>query len=89
MNERIEELEKQAWDYVDQTWLWYNPDNPSRTTLFKTKFAELIVKECCNAADMASDAGCEYVGDYVGEYMGYGYGSVGVATWRGNDERTN
>ena len=51
MNERIQELEKQAWEFVDKTWDWTNPDNPSKTTLFKTKFAELIVQECAELID--------------------------------------
>jgi hypothetical protein len=46
MNERIRELEKQAWEFVDKTWTWANANNPSQATLFKTKFAELIVEEC-------------------------------------------
>ena len=46
MNERIQELEKQAWEFVDKTWNWANANNPSQATLFKTKFAELIVREC-------------------------------------------
>jgi hypothetical protein len=46
MNERIRELEKQAWEFVDKTWNWANANNPSQATLFKAKFAELIVKEC-------------------------------------------
>jgi hypothetical protein len=51
MNEQlIKELEKQAWDYVDATWDWSNPDSPSKATLFKTKFAELIVRECAQIA---------------------------------------
>ena len=45
------------------------------------KFAELIVRECADAADMAQDAGCEYAGDYVAEYMGYGQ-EEGVTEWR-------
>jgi hypothetical protein len=45
MNERIQELEKQAWEFVDKTWNWANANNPSQATLFKEKFAELIVKE--------------------------------------------
>jgi hypothetical protein len=43
MNERIQELEKQAWEFVDKTWNWANANNPSQATLFKEKFAELIV----------------------------------------------
>ena len=45
------------------------------------KFAELIVRMCADAADMAHDARCEYVGDYVGEYMGYGQ-QEGITNWR-------
>lgn len=44
-------------------------------------FAELIVRECASAADMAQDADCEYAGDYVAEYMGYGE-QEGVTKWR-------
>ena len=51
MNERIKELEKQAWEFVDKTWNWANANNPSQATLFKTKFAELIVRECARAVD--------------------------------------
>ena len=46
MNERIYDIEKQAWEFVDKTWNWANANNPSQATLFKTKFAELIVQEC-------------------------------------------
>jgi hypothetical protein len=45
------------------------------------KFAELVVKACADAADMAQDAGCEYAGDYVAEYMGFGE-QEGVTEWR-------
>jgi hypothetical protein len=64
MNERIRELEKQAWDYVDQIWDWTNPDNPSKETLFKTKFAELIVLEMCNVLDKEQwDIGRDWICD--------------------------
>jgi hypothetical protein len=53
MNERIKLLEKQAWEFVDKTWNWANANNPSQATLFKAKFAELIVKECL---DIVADA---------------------------------
>lgn len=45
------------------------------------KFAELIVRMCADAADMAQDARCKYVGDYVAEQMGYGE-EHGVTAWR-------
>jgi hypothetical protein len=51
MNERIQELEKQAWEFVDKTWNWANANNPSQATLFKTKFAELIVRECAKIVE--------------------------------------
>ena len=51
MNERIQELEKQAWEFVDKTWNWANANNPSQATLFKAKFAELIVRECADLFD--------------------------------------
>jgi len=56
MNERIRELEKQAWEFVDKTWNWANANDPSQATLFKAKFAELIVQECLDIvanADMS------------------------------------
>lgn len=72
MNERIKELWEQcktdSWSYDNQT---YDHE----------KFAELLVRECANAADMAQDAGCIYAGDYVAEYMGFGE-AEGVAEWR-------
>lgn len=45
------------------------------------KFAELIVKACADAADMAYDARCEHPGDYVGEQLGYGE-EHGITAWR-------
>jgi hypothetical protein len=64
MNERIRELEKQAWEFVDKTWNWANANNPSQATLFKTKFAELIVREC---ARIVNENDCE--GSIVGDGM--------------------
>jgi hypothetical protein len=76
MNERIQKLIEQA------TTIEHGVDNGFDRVIFdKEKFAELIVKMCAYAADMAYDARCEYVGDYVGEYMGYGV-EEGIATWR-------
>jgi hypothetical protein len=54
MNERIRELEKQAWEFVDKTWNWANANNPSQATLFKTKFAELIVRECAQIVEAST-----------------------------------
>ena len=52
MNERIYDIEKQAWEFVDKTWNWANANNPSQATLFKTKFAEMIVKECASICEL-------------------------------------
>lgn len=35
------------------------------------RFALLIVRQCADAADMAQDADCRYVGDYVMESLGF------------------
>ena len=85
MNLRIAEIEAQAWQLVDKEWDWTNPDNPSKATLFKTKFAELIVRKCADAADMAYDARCKYPGDYVVESMGLG-AEEGAVAWRTSQE---
>lgn len=85
MNERIKELAKQAWkEILDET----NIDGDISTMFsadevvaFETKFAELIVRECADAGDMAYDARCPYIGDYIGEQMGYGE-EHGIANWR-------
>ena len=61
MNERIQELMTQSMvEYQFQN--RFSPE----------KFAELIVRECANAADMAHEANCKYPGDYVVEQMGFG-----------------
>lgn len=82
MNERIEKLAEQADLLGDCT--------PTRidgryvgyiNVADIEKFAELVVKACADAADMAQDAGCKYAGDYVAEYMGFGE-AEGVTEWR-------
>jgi len=45
------------------------------------EFAELIIKECADTADMAHEAGCPYPGDYIVEAMGFGE-ECGAAEWR-------
>ena len=50
------------WNPAD----WY-PVSPAQLK----KLAELIVKKCADAADMAYDARCIYPGDYVVEQLGY------------------
>jgi hypothetical protein len=79
MNERINKLFGQAMDQaIPETWTTLTH---SQLSILKDKFAELIVRMCADAADMAQDADCEYVGDYVAEYMGYGQ-PEGVTEWR-------
>jgi hypothetical protein len=81
-NEKLEALDDEAQEYAgrvagndeDSNYNeWFN--------VYKAKFAELIVKECANAADMAYDGHCKYPGDYVGEQMGYGE-EHGITAWR-------
>jgi len=79
MNSRIKELRKQAAREVSNANQWTNDDEWNE--LFMEKFAELIVQACADAADMAQDARCKYVGDYVAEQMGYGQ-EKGVTEWR-------
>jgi hypothetical protein len=83
MNERIKELALQAGMTDDKYGMFFAKDFDSHCAdgVDLEKFAELIVKACADAADMAYDARCEYVGDYVAEYMGYGE-QEGVASWR-------
>jgi len=84
MNELLKELEKQA--YVEVT--TWERDPPSGYLVEFTgkefsreKFAELIIKKCADAADMAHNARCKYPGDYIVEHMGLG-NSEGAATFR-------
>ena len=68
MNERIQELVKQAGEYVNKV---YTPPVRSKTpgkiwedghigwhTQFNQKFAELIVRECGYYADVFESLGC-------------------------------
>ena len=86
MNERIKQLYEQA--HIERRQEYFSSVvDPTIKSVSVTRhfdlnlFAELIVRECADAADMAQDAGCEYAGDYVAEYMGYGQ-EHGVTEWR-------
>ena len=82
MTPRILELYKLA--HVPGTATDPTNNRTCLTTVFSAlKFAELIVRSCADAADMAYDARCDSVGDYVGEYMGYGQ-EHGITNWRTN-----
>jgi hypothetical protein len=70
MNERIKELEKQAWEFVDKTWNWANANNPSQATLFKAKFAELIVRECAQVGFDYADGHCCEISAVILEHFG-------------------
>lgn len=74
MNKRIKQLADQALKECDDA-------KERGIDQYSKRFAELIVKACADAADMAQDAGCKYAGDYVAEYMGYGQ-EEGVTAWR-------
>jgi hypothetical protein len=87
MNEKIKALAVEAtlaqiYNGTDHPHLVgkFFPQLSGPTTEQLEKFAELIVKECADAADMGADA-TEYVGDYVAEHMGFGQ-DEGVTTWR-------
>lgn len=91
MNQKIKEIARKA--YIEDS-LKRNPkwkENEVFEALMLDlesvfeKFGELVVKECADAADMAYDARCAYVGDYVGEYMGFGV-EDGIVTWRASKE---
>ena len=73
MNERIRKLAEQA-----NLRAFINLDGSLTPELHY--FAESIVKECANAADMY-EGQCDYIGDCVAEYMGFGQ-EEGVTEWR-------
>lgn len=81
---KIDELIQQATTRVEV----FNPGcdgHPEISASFdRYKFAELIVRECANAADMAYNARCRNPGDYVAEQLGYG-AEHGVTAWRNQE----
>jgi len=78
MNDRVNKLAAQAFAELAARG-WNMETDPFNK--FTDKFAELIVKECADAADMAQEANCRYAGDYVAEQLGFGT-EEGVTTWR-------
>ena len=63
MNERIQELSYQCW---------YNDPDTGREEFNRTKFAELIVRECINeihVADVGDLKGKSYYLDKVAEHI--------------------
>jgi len=80
MNERIKELINLSGIEIRR-----NYDENGSTPAELQKFAELIVRACADAADMAYDARCSDVGDYGGEQHGYGE-EHGITAWRHRTE---
>lgn len=54
MNTTLQDIERRAWEFVDSHWDWTKPDAPTKTHMFKEKFAELIIRECALKAAMFS-----------------------------------
>jgi len=69
MNERINKLFGQAMDQsIPETWTTLTH---SQLSILKDKFAELIVKECCDIADQVERADMDsYVSKYIRAHFG-------------------
>ena len=66
MNERIRELEKQATDIVK---CGLN-GTATAESFNRKKFAELIVRECAEIADLADENKCEWIGGNILTHFG-------------------
>ena len=67
MNERIEKLARQAGALPTQDCgvpQWYIDEDEFE------KFAELIVKECAEVADLADENKCEWIGGNILSHFG-------------------
>jgi hypothetical protein len=78
MNERIEELKRQAWDYAyDHETVKGNVANDgfinkNFSDEFSKKFAELIVRECAQACiNMGNDYEIKSAGQYQAELFAF------------------
>ena len=78
---RIEELMQQATTREEVFYPGCDGHPEIRQSFDRYKFAELLVRECAEAADMAYEARCKNPGDYVAEQLGYGT-EHGVTAWR-------
>ena len=68
MNERIKELAGQALDQaVPETWSTLTQEQLVR---FQDKFAELIVRQCAEVADLADENSCEWIGGNILTHFG-------------------
>lgn len=65
MNERIQELIKQATTRIDPA-----AHDGICWDFDKEKFAELIVKECAKIADVADENKCEWIGGNILTHFG-------------------
>ena len=60
MNEKIKELELQCWEPTQYGPAWFN----------STKFAELLIRECADIADLADENKCEWIGGNILTHFG-------------------
>ena len=60
MNEKIKELEVQCWEPTQYGPAWFN----------STKFAELLIRECADIADLADENKCEWIGGNILTHFG-------------------
>lgn len=63
MNELIKKLAIQVQRTEMPGVLYVHPE-------FVEKFAEMLIKECADAADMAVEADCDDIGLYIVEHFG-------------------
>ena len=64
MNERLENLFEQAFEYART-----ESDERSNRAVVE-KFAELIVRECAKIADVADENQCEWIGGNILTHFG-------------------
>lgn len=82
MNKKLKDLAFRA-GFVGES--MYPIFGTSQETALAT-FAELIIKECADAGDMAHGSDCPFIGDYIVESMDCGV-NVGAAPWRCQEEQ--
>lgn len=81
MSDRIKKLAEQAFKEIVGSSggaEWYGD---ATHKAFCALFAELLVKECAEIADMAYDGRCRFPGDYIVESFDLGE-EEGAAAWR-------
>ncbi len=65
MNPRIRELEIEAIAYADSKVPAMDRYNDIYHSIVRGKFAELIVRECAEVADLADENKCEWIGGNI------------------------